>query len=47
MPQDGYWLANFEIIPPLKSWLFHGQKNRILAHAYCHECKSKCLVLLR
>ena len=25
MPQDGHWLASFEVIPP-KSWLFRGQK---------------------
>ena len=28
MPQDGHWLASFEVIPlPPKSWFFRGQKN--------------------
>ena len=27
MPQDGHWLASFEVIPPPKSYFFRGQKN--------------------
>jgi len=27
MPQDGHWLASFEVIPPPKKLVFRGQKN--------------------
>ena len=27
MPQDGHWLACFEVIPPPKNEFFRGQKN--------------------
>ena len=43
MPQDGHWLASFEVIPPPKKLVFRDQKNKMKISRDAHPLWRKNL----